>query len=97
MRIAVPHHLGKDEARRRVREKSGEIADFIPGYASVKTDWPGEDVMRLTVAAMGQELTGQIEVADSEVAFSVDIPAALAFFEPMIRSKIEVKGRKLLG
>lgn len=97
MRIAVPHRLGKDEARRRVREKSGEIADFVPGFASVQTDWPDEDVMRLTVIAMGQELTGQIEVADSEVAFTVDIPAALAFVEPMIRGQIEAKGRKLLS
>lgn len=96
MRIALPHSLGKDEARRRVRERSGEIANFIPGFASVTTNWQDEDRMNLTVGAMGQELTGAIEVADSEVAFTVELPAALSFIEPTIRSQIEAKGRKLL-
>jgi hypothetical protein len=97
VRIAVPHSIGRAEARRRVREKSGDIADFVPGFASVKTNWPGEDLMTLTVGVMGQELTGQIEVGDSDVAFTIDVPAALAFVEPMIRGQIEAKGRKLLG
>jgi len=97
VRIAVPHAIGKDEARRRVRERSGEIANFIPGFASVKTAWSGDDRMDLTVGAMGQELTGTIEIGDTEVAFTVELPAALTFVEPMIRSQIEAKGRKLLG
>lgn len=97
MRIAVPHAIGKDEARRRVRERSGEIANFIPGFASVKTTWSGDDRMDLTVGAMGQELTGTIEIGETEVAFTVELPAALSFVEPMIRSQIEAKGRKLLS
>lgn len=97
MRIAVPHSLGKDEARRRVRERSGEIANFVPGFASVSTAWAGEDTMNLTVGAMGQEMTGTIEVGENDVAFTVELPAALSFVEPMIRSQIEAKGRKLLS
>lgn len=97
MRIAVPHSIGKDEARRRVRERSGEIANFIPGFASVSTAWPSEDRMDLTVGAMGQELSGTIEVDDNEVAFTVELPAALSFVEPMIRAQVEAKGRKLLS
>lgn len=97
MRIAIPHSIGKDEARRRIRERSGEIANFVPGFASVSTAWQGEDRMNLTVGAMGQEMTGAIEVGESEVAFMVELPAALSFVEPMIRGQIEAKGRKLLS
>lgn len=97
MRIAIPHSIGKDEARRRVRERSGEIANFVPGFASVSTNWQSDDRMDLTVGAMGQEMTGSIEVGESEVAFTVELPAALSFVEPMIRSQIEAKGRKLLA
>lgn len=97
MRIAIPHSIGKEEARRRVSERSGEIANFIPGFASVNTAWQSEDRMILTVGAMGQELTGTIEVSDKDVAFTVELPAALSFVEPMIRSQIEAKGRKLLS
>ena len=95
MRIAIPHSIGKGEARRRIRERSGEIANFVPGFASVSTAWQGEDRMNLTVGAMGQEMTGAIEVGESEVAFTVELPAALSFVEPMIRGQIEAKGRKL--
>jgi hypothetical protein len=97
VRIAIPHSIGKDEARRRVRERSGEIANFVPGFASVSTTWASDDKMNLTVGAMGQEMTGAIEVGESEVAFTVELPAALSFVEPMIRSQIEAKGRKLLS
>ena len=97
MRIAIPHSIGKDEARRRIRERSGEIANFVPGFASVSTAWQDEDRMNLTVGAMGQEMTGAIEVGESEVAFTVELPAALSFVEPMIRGQIEAKGRKLLS
>jgi hypothetical protein len=97
VRIAIPHSIGKDEARRRIRERSGEIANFVPGFASVSTAWQGEDRMNLTVGAMGQEMTGAIEVGESEVAFTVELPAALSFVEPMIRGQIEAKGRKLLS
>lgn len=97
MRIAIPHSIGKDEARRRIRERSGEIANFVPGFASVSTNWQSDDKMDLTVGAMGQEMTGAIEVGESEVAFTVELPAALSFVEPMIRGQIEAKGRKLLS
>jgi len=97
VRIAIPHSIGKDEARRRIRERSGEIANFVPGFASVSTAWQGEDRMNLTVGAMGQEMTGAIEVGESEVAFTVELPAALSFVEPMICGQIEAKGRKLLS
>lgn len=97
MRIAVPHALGREEARRRVRERSGDIADFVPAFAKVQTAWTSEDRMDLTVGVMGKEMTGQIEVGDGEVAFNFEIPASLAFVEPMIRGQIEAKGRKLLS
>jgi hypothetical protein len=53
--------------------------------------------MDLTVGIMGKALTGQIEVGESEVAFSFEIPESLAFVEPLIRGQVEAKGRKLLG
>ncbi|MEQ1495787.1 MAG: polyhydroxyalkanoic acid system family protein [Novosphingobium sp.] len=97
MRIAVPHTIGKAEARRRVRERSGEIADFIPGFAKVTTTWSNEDAMALTVGAMGQQISGRIEIGEADVAFTIDLPPALAFVEPMVRGQIEAKGRKLLS
>jgi hypothetical protein len=97
MRVVIPHELGRAEARRRLRERSHEIASFIPGgVAQVRTDWPDEDRMTLAVAAMGQSITGRIEVGEREVVFDLTLPPALSFVEPMIEGTIRQKGTKLL-
>ena len=33
MRVPIPHKLGKDEARRRLKEKGGEAGKMFPGGA----------------------------------------------------------------
>ncbi len=97
MRIPIPHSLGRDEARRRLQSRSGEIAGLFPGgMADVKVDWPHEDQMDLHVTAMGKSVAGQVEIADSTVTFVIDLPPALSFVEPMIRGTVEQKARKLL-
>jgi hypothetical protein len=97
MRVAIPHTIGKDEARRRISSRSHEIADFIPGgVADVSTGWPSEDKMTLFVGAMGQTIAGAIDIEDNQVIFTVDLPPMLSFVEPMIQGAITAKGRKLL-
>ena len=97
MRVAVPHSLPKEEVRRRLDEKKGEIAGFIPGgMADVETSWEGEDRLAMVIRAMGQELAGHIDIEDSAVAFFIDLPPALAFVEPMLQGMLQEKGQKLL-
>ncbi|WFL78254.1 polyhydroxyalkanoic acid system family protein [Altererythrobacter arenosus] len=97
MRIALPHDLGRDEVRRRLKERSHEIADYIPGgLAKVDTNWRSEDRMELGVNAMGQQITGDIEVYDSEVVFQIKLPPALSFVRPMIEGAIRANGTKML-
>ncbi|MDE2595648.1 MAG: polyhydroxyalkanoic acid system family protein [Sphingomonadales bacterium] len=98
MRVAVPHTVGRAEARRRLQARAHEVAGFIPGgMADVAVTWPGEDRMAMRIAALGQEVTGMIEVEDAQVVFNVTLPPALSFVEPAIRSAVEANGRKLLG
>lgn len=97
MRVALPHSLGREEVRRRLHARSGEIAGLFPGgMADIAVSWPHEDRMALDVTAMGKTVTGAVEIEDHEVAFVIDLPAALSFVEPMVRGAIESKGRKLL-
>jgi len=98
MRIPIPHKLGREEARQRLHSRSGEIAGMMPGgMADVTVTWPHEDRMDLQIAAMGKTAQGSVEIADDAVIFLLDLPAGLSSVEPMIRSAIETKGRKLLG
>lgn len=97
MRVPIAHTLPKEEVRRRLRERSHEIANFVPGgMADVSTSWPNEDRMDLSVRAMGQGIDGRVLIEEHEVVFEVDLPPALSFVEPMIAGAIRDKGQKLL-
>ena len=98
MRVALPHSLGREEVRRRLHARSDEIAGLFPGgMAEVTASWPHEDRMALNVTAMGKTVAGAVEIGDNEVAFVIELPAALSFFEPVVRGALEDKGRKLLA
>lgn len=96
MRVPIPHQLGKEEAKRRLKARSHEAAGLIPGGGDVTVDWPGEDRMTMAVKAMGQAINTVIDVEEEAVIFQLDLPPALSFVEPMIRGVIAEKGQKLL-
>lgn len=97
MRIAIPHNLGREEVRRRLHERLPEVSQIIPGgLAQVETGWANEDRATLLIRAMMQEVTGTIDIEDAQLVFTVNLPPALSFVEPMVRGAIEDNGRKLL-
>ena len=97
MEVAIPHALGREEVRRRLRENSHTMADSIPGgMAEVTTSWPSEDRMDMAIAAMGQALVGHIDVQDNQVVLHMDLPPALGFLEPIVEGAIRQQGRKML-
>lgn len=98
MEVAIPHSLGREEARRRLRENGHKMGDGIPGgMAQVQTRWTNEDRMEMAIAAMGQSLAGHIEVGDAQVVLSVDLPPALSFIEPLVAGAIRQQGQALLA
>jgi len=98
MRVPIPHHLGKDEARRRLKTRIHELAEHLPGGAAeVTTAWPSEDRMTMSVSAMGQQVDGAVDIEESQVVFEVTLPAALSFIEPMVAGAIRKSGQKLLA
>ena len=97
MRVPIPHQLGREEARRRLHARSGELAGMMPGgMADVTITWPSEDRMAIAVKAMGKLVNAAVEVSDSNVVVEVDLPMALKLLEPMVRGAVEANGRKLL-
>lgn len=88
--IDLPHKLGTEEAKRRMQGGIGKLKDHIPGGgAEVAARWEG-DRMFLDVRALGQEVTGHIDVYDSIVRLELMMPPLLA----MIGSKLEPLIRK---
>lgn len=98
MRVTIPHSLGRDEARRRLKDNIGSLSGFMPGgLAQVAATWPDENTMAMTITAMGQTMEGRILVEESQALVEVVLPPALSFVEPMIQGAIEKSGRKLLS
>jgi len=97
MRVAIPHALGRDAARERLKGRIHELADHLPGAATVDATWPEQDRMQLTVGAMGQSMTGSIVVEDRQVVFDIALPGVLSFIEPIVEGAIRSQGTKLLG
>ena len=66
--------------RRRLRERMPELPQHMPGGAAEMTsEWPSEDCMRMSVAAMGVSLfaTNEGYLDDVEVNKVVDFEQAL--------------------
>lgn len=97
MRVAIPHDLPRATVRERLRSRSHEIADHIPGgMAEVTTSWTSEDSMTMRVTAMGQNLDGRVDIEDGQLVFEIDLPPALGFVEPLVANAVRQQGRKLL-
>lgn len=98
MRVPIAHDLPREEVRRRLRARSHEIGDAIPGgMAEVVTSWPDEDRMNLGVRAMGQTIDGAVLIEEGQVVFEIALPPALSFVEPVVAGAIRQKGAKLLA
>ncbi|TRD10971.1 hypothetical protein FGU71_03265 [Erythrobacter insulae] len=97
MRVNLPHDLGKEEVRKRMRARSHEIAGYFPaGMATVETTWPSEDTMALTVTAAGQRIKGSVEVEDDNVVIEMNLPAMLGFLRGTLEHAVRTQGGKLL-
>jgi putative polyhydroxyalkanoate system protein len=93
--VDLPHSLGAAEAKRRIQNGSGRLADQFPGGAKVRSDWQG-DRMNLAVAAMGQEVNATIDVQETIVRLQVQLPGVLSFFGSKVEALIRRHGAELL-
>ena len=76
--VTVAHHLGKDEAMRRLKEgfarTSGQLGPMI---AMEQETWEG-DTLRFRMRALGQTAAGTIEVLEDALRIDVSLPWLLA-------------------
>jgi hypothetical protein len=94
--ISIPHKLTQDEARRRIQ--SG-IADaqkqFVGKLTRIEESW-ADNHLEFKFAALGQPITGRLDVLPSSINVSIDLPWLLAMLADKIKPEVEQRGRKLL-
>ncbi len=93
--VDLPHKLGAEEAKRRMRNGIGKLSDHIPGGGQVESSWDG-DRMNIRVQAMGQEVAGHMDVGDTKVHVELMLPAFMSLFASKIEGLLKSRGSEML-
>ena len=93
--VDLPHKLGAEEAKRRMRSGIGKLHDYIPGGGHVESGWEGNR-MTLRVQAMGQEVVGHIDVEETKVRVELMLPPILSLFAGKVEGLLRSRGSELL-
>ena len=93
--VDVPHKLGAAEAKRRIGANIGTVGSKLPAGATVSPVWEG-DRLRLDVAILGQRVEAGLDIQDTLVRVTVQLPPALAFFRQAVEAGLRQSGAALL-
>ena len=97
--VSIPHKLGQDEAHRRLVEGFGRLRRQMTGgmgrMLACDERWEG-DRLYFEAGALGQKMTGRLDVLEDSVRIEVDLPEIFAALAERIAGKLKDEGRKLL-
>jgi hypothetical protein len=93
--VDLPHRLGAAEARRRIATNIGSLTGHLPAGAQVRSAWEG-DKLKLGIGVLGQEVAADIDVRETLVRLTVNLPPALAFFGKAIEAALRRSAPDLL-
>ena len=94
--VVIPHQLGREVARSRLERGVDTLkAKFADTVGSVEDRWTG-DRLDFAIKAMGQSISGGLDVADDSVTVEVQLPWMLAMIAEKAKGYIEKEGQLLL-
>ena len=94
--ISIAHQLGRAEARRRIEGGFAKIIQLLPGSTAPPTQhWEG-DRLEFSVAALGQTVSGVIQVFDTTVAMEIQLPGVLHVIAGGLKDRLQKVGQLLL-
>ena len=94
--VSIPHHLGREEATRRLKSGLARAASSIPVLQVDEERWE-DNRMIFRVRALGQAASGHLDVADDHVRLEVVLPWLLQRFAEAAQAAIGNRGQRLLG
>ena len=94
--VTLPHQLGRAEARRRLETGFANMLHGLPGGSGQGTErWEGDRLV-FSVAALGQAVSGFVDVGDAAVTMEIHLPGVLGIIASGFRSRLQKAGRLLL-
>ena len=94
--VSIPHELGRAEARRRIDEGVGRLTSQIGGVGELTRAWEG-DILRFSLAAIGQTVSGTIDVRDREVRLEILLPGIFAMVAGKLKGRLRNEAQLLLA
>ena len=93
--VNIPHDLGRAEARRRIEAGFSDLSRHLGGLGAVSKSWEG-DRLSFAFAAMGQAISGSVDVADRAIRLEVLLPGLLAMMAGKLKGRLQKEGQLLL-
>ncbi len=97
--VTLPHQLGRAEARRRIEQGFahlvGQMTGGLGAMLAHHERWEG-DRLHFEAGALGQKMTGRLDVLDDSVRVEIDLPAILAALAERIVGRLKHEGQNLL-
>jgi putative polyhydroxyalkanoate system protein len=93
--VTIPHELGREEARKRIEAGFGDLSRHLGGLGAVTRSWDG-DRLSFAFAAMGQAVSGYVDVADRAIRLEVLLPNLLAMMAGKLKGRLQKEGQLLL-
>ena len=94
--VSIPHRLGKEEAVRRLKSGlAGIRANFAHMFTISEETWT-ENHLRFCINALGQAVSGSIEVTEDTVRLEVLLPWLLAKLAETLQPLIRREGMLML-
>jgi hypothetical protein len=94
--VSIPHHLGKEEAARRLKSGLASVgANFGHLFSVQEQIWTG-NLLQFRIRALGQEASGSIEVAEDSVRLEIFLPWLLAKLVQSVQPLIRREGTLML-
>jgi hypothetical protein len=92
----VSHTLGREAAKQRIAGSFDRIRAQLAPFASVIAESWTDDRLDFRLTALGQAISGHLDVFDDYVRVEIMLPGMLGFLGNSISSRVQDFGVKLL-
>ncbi len=94
--VSVSHRLSREEAAGRIKRLLGQMKEqYGENVKDLEEDW-SRDSCRFSFSVMGSRITGYLDILNTEVRISGDLPFAASLFKGKIEETIKEKAEELL-
>ena len=94
--VSIPHRLGKDEAIRRLKTGLAQIQTKYSQLFAVSEETWDRDRLQFRISALGQTVSGTIDVAEDSVRLEILLPWLLGKLAETLQPLIRREGTLLL-